>query len=187
MRVRPVRTVVVLAAVATSVAGCSSESSNAKPLAPLSATPTPTASVNKTATPSLSATGPTAASAAAFVRAYYAAVNKSAITGNANGLEKYLSKSCSTCRQDVLDTKDLQRSHQRLDRAPYRLIDVTPYPPTGYSTTVTAVIDRPKANVLSLQSGRAVAFIPLRARSSSSLALIFSRMRWVIVGVRDFG
>ena len=84
------------------MAGCSSESSNAKPLAPLSATPTPTASVNKTATPSLSATGPTAASAAAFVRAYYAEVNKSAITGNANGLEKYSSKRCSICAANRL-------------------------------------------------------------------------------------
>jgi hypothetical protein len=185
MRVRPVRTVVVLAAVATSLAGCSSESSNAKPLAPLSATPTPTASVNKTATPSLSATGPTAASAAAFVRAYYAAVNKSAITGNANGLEKYSSKRCSTCRDYVASTKHYEIRHQRLDGPPFTLLSARGDPVEGTITTVALSLSSPAQNVIDVR-GQRVERLPSRNRYSASAAVKWSRTGWLITDIVEF-
>lgn len=52
--------------------------------APLPAKATPTAT-----SPKAAPTGPTPESATAFVRAYYAAVNKSAMTGRPEGLGKY--------------------------------------------------------------------------------------------------
>ena len=48
--------------------------------------------------------GPTATGAAAFVRDYYAAVNKSAIIGSSKGLSGYTSAGCQICQEYIEST-----------------------------------------------------------------------------------
>jgi Family of unknown function (DUF6318) len=190
MCLRPVRSVLAVLALTTLTCSCGGHENQAKPIAALSKSATPSTSTASTPKPSPSVTpttpsGPTPASAAAFVRAYYAAVNKSAVTGSSKGLSTYTSKGCSICESNVQYTQRLQAYRRRVASAPLTLLSVEAYPLEGKATTVTITLKALGPGIED-SSGRTVSHLRKRGPFSASAALVWQGGRWLITDLIEF-
>lgn len=186
VRLRPSATVPFTAALlaAAVLAGCTSDPQpRAQPLPPLSSTrPTPITPPPPTPSP----TGPTAANAAAFVRAYYAAINRAAVTGKVGNIKSFVSPGCLYCKHDIATIVDLEHRAQHESDSPYSVNQVHAYPPSGLATTVTITLSIRPMSRLDTKNQRVESGGSGRSAYSESVALAWVKGRWKITDIQEF-
>ncbi len=167
--------------------GCSSGNAGPQRLAPVTRPPAAGRSPSTTPSPSATPTGsrgPTAANAAAFVRAYYAAINKAAVTGRPARLQPFVTNSCSICRDYQGSIIRSARAGHHLVKPPLVLRHTRGYPKRMLST-VTVLIGAPSVAILD-QDNRRVGVVPFRRSYAESVALAWDGRSWRITDITEF-
>jgi len=168
------------------LSGCGGKADRPSTLPTLSKAPSASLSPTQSPTTKPSPAGPTAASAAAFVRAYYAAVNKGDVSGRVpSSLRAYSAKGCAICQEDLKYEQYLERVGRHTEKPILKLRSVSPQAVNGGTTTVTVTLEAPAGIEVDLK-GKKVRSIPPRPNFAESVALVWHKGQWLITDITDF-
>lgn len=172
---RGVALAVVLSA---TVAGCSS-SDGEKPRA-LPTIPTATPS-STSPTPLASATADTsAASVVAFIKSYYAEINRAIETGDVTALSAFSTPACS-CRQ-LLQSIKRKSTGSKIEGGRFALHEVVPHDVTPTLAAARASYDVGKAEVVK-QDGSVIQTIEAETGAQDDISIVRAKGRWLVSNV----
>lgn len=189
MLLRPVLAALVAPLVGLA-AGCSTSGDRPQPIAALSsAASSPSAVAQPSSSPSVmpkeTPPGPTPASAAAFVRAYYAAVNKASLAGTDRNVRQFVDASCRICAETLSYLQYLRQNGLRNTAPPLALLTATAQAPEHGLTVVSASLRTLAGSEINF-AGRAVRHFRGKPTFSEGISLNWRKGRWVITNISEY-
>lgn len=176
------RAALLTAAIAVSLAACSSSSDNPQVLPTLTATPTPSASAAAVVVPP-AARLQTPVGAVAFVRYYYEQLNVAWSTPNSQVLAALSDPACGTCKNYIAAADRFGRLGQHVRGPSVRLLSAEAPPLQNGLIAVDTYLEGPARSVVR-RDGALIKSLPLDPRYHRTVYVVSTARGWRLRAVK---